>query len=210
MRYAPGVAAIIALAGYIASGPMTVEIMKMVDTQCVTTTVRLACAYSPQHRWAWEPYLALAMVSAAGLLAARTIWREASPMMLISVFSAIAIGACIYDSILQLPAIEEAKLSNDTFDTLRFAVLASLLMTIGIARGAPAPLWATLIASIASYTACALAMAVYSIISMPYLGATRMMLLFLVYTMVGFGLHIMAVGWLTTQMRMKMSRSDDA
>lgn len=207
MRHAAIISAGLAVGGYLVAGPSTAGLLATVGTTCTATAFRTVCAFMPQGQWNAEAYLALGVMASCGLLAARTIWREASPAMLVNVFCGIVLAAAIYDSVLQMPAIGEEKLSNDTFDTLRFAVLASLLMTAGISRRAPAPLWASAVATVASYGSTMLATLVYAAISAPYIGATRMTLLFLVYTMIGFGLHIMAVGWLTTTMRMKPTRA---
>lgn len=207
MRTAATISAAVAVGGYLVTGPLTADLMAAVGTQCTATAFRTVCAFPPQQGWTAQPYLALAAMATCGIVAARTIWRDASPAMLINVFCGVVLAATIYDSLLRMPAIGEAKLSNDTLDTLRFAVLASLLMTAGISRRAPAPLWASTVATVASYASTMLATLVYASVSSPYIGATRMTMLFLVYTMVGFGLHIMAVGWLTTTMRMTPAKA---
>lgn len=210
MRHAAAYSAVVAAAGYLLTGGLTVHLLEMAGVHCRASAFRTACDFTPQAGWAPAPYVALALVALVALGLARTVWRESSPSMLVTVLGGLVLAATIYDSALRMPAIGEGKLSNDTFDTLRFAVLASLLMTAWISRSAPAPLWATTCATAASYGATMVATLAYAVLAPPYIGATRMTLLFLIYTVVGFGLHVMAVGWLTTTMRMRDAMAEAA
>ena len=92
---------------------------------------------------------------------------------------------------------------NDTFNTLRFAVTASLLLTFQLGRHVRMPLAGVVAATIASNLAVIAAAAVYVAFAEHLIGTARLFLLFVVYAFGGFGLHVMAIATLFSSSRMR-------
>lgn len=125
--------------------------------------------------------------------AVRKLWHDRPWYPLVATFCAIALGVVAYDTVVGRDVVDGEKLANDTFNTLRFAMLASFLLLFHLMRGMRSKLLGVAGAIVASYAAVVLAALAFHELAHGLIGSTKLFVLFVVYAFGGFGIHIMAI-----------------
>lgn len=195
--------AVVAVAAYAASAPLIVVAMSQLGRPCVYNQMQTYCRYGDAYEYEALPYFLTASVLAAIMLIARIWFRPRPWYPLIIVFGSVALFAMAYDTILQRPVIQGDKIINDTFNTLRAAIMASFLLVFLVARRMTFSFAGVVRAVAFSFIAAGAVSALFQQISPHVIGATRLYLLFLLYAFGGFGLHMMTVSSLFAKGRLE-------
>lgn len=185
--------ALTAFAAYVVSAPFLVAAMAALGQQCLYARFQTYCRYAEGASYDADPYMLTALAIGVILIVARLRFRSCPWYPLLMIFGSVALAAIAYDALLQRPLIQGDKIINDTFNTLRFAILASFLLVFLIARRMSFR-WTGVIAAVSgSYIASAAVCGLFQTIGPHVIGATRLYLLFILYAFGGFSLHLMAV-----------------
>ncbi len=195
---AQGYGALIAMAlaviAYVIANPLAALAMGgTVGVFCASDVLTLNCDY-PRHAADLEPaYAALAIIAAAFLLAGRAWFRGALAYPFVMTMAGLTVGTLLYDVTVSRPIIEEARIINDTMTVLGAAMLASFILSFAIMRRGRLSLGHAAIAIVVSFGAKIAAMVGFAIFRETIMGATELLMLFVVYTFGAFTVHLMAL-----------------
>lgn len=183
----------LAVAAYVASAPILASILSYAGTACTYDLTTTFCSFGTQDVYDPAVYGTFATITSGLLLWARLYAHERPWYPLIATFALISLGAMAYDTVFGLPILSGAKLVNDTFNTLRFAVLGSFLLVFAFGKHIRYAVKDVVLAILVSMAGIVAAGVVFETFSGHVIGATQMMVLFLVYAFGGFSIHLMAV-----------------
>lgn len=182
-----------AAAAYVASAPLLAAALSMRGASCSYSMMQTYCRLDGPVSYDPVVYGALALSVVAMFALARLRAHDRPWYPLIATFSTLVLAVIAYDTLVGRDVVDGEKLANDTFNTLRFAMLASFLLLFRLMRGMSASLMATAAAIVGSYTAVVLAALAFSDLADNLIGATKLFVLFVVYAFGGFGIHIMTI-----------------
>lgn len=183
----------LAAAGYVASAPLLSAALSMGGSSCSYSMMQTRCSLGGPASYDVMVYLSFAASVIATYALTRLRWHDRPWYPLVATFCAIAIGMVAYDTVVGRDVIDGEKLANDTFNTLRFAMLASFLLLFHLMRGMRTSLLGVAGAVAVSYGAVILAALAFHELAGDLIGSTKLFVLFVVYAFGGFGIHIMAI-----------------
>lgn len=196
----------VALAAYAASAPVLAAALSSAGAECGYAMMQTTCRFGAQSTYDPLAYGAIAATMAAAMVWARLRAHDRPWYPMIATFGLIVLGAALYDTVFGRSVVGGEKLANDTFNTLRFAVLASFLLVFHLAKRVRLGVVAPLAAIAASLFGVVLAGVAFQAFSGHLLGATQLFVLFVVYAFGGFGIHLMAVSSMFASGRMETAR----
>lgn len=200
--------AYMAIAGvaYAASAPLLATALTATGADCGYAVLQTTCSFGDRSTYDPTAYAALAGAIAAAMLWARLRAYDRPWYPLIATFGVIALAVALYDTVVGRSVIGGDKLANDTFNTLRFAVLASFLLVFHLAKPVRLGVAGPLVAIASSLMGVLLAGVAFQAFSGHLMGATQLFVLFVVYAFGGFGIHLMAVSTMFAAGRMEKAR----
>lgn len=197
-----------AIAGvaYAASAPLLASALTATGARCGYAVLQTTCSFGDGGTYDPSVYAALAGAVATMMVWARLRAYDRPWYPLIATFGLIALGVVLYDTLMGRPVIGGDKLANDTFNTLRFAVLASFILVFQLAKKMTFGIAPVLVAIASSLGGVLLAGIAFQAFSGHLIGATQLFVLFVVYAFGGFGVHLMAVSSMFAGGRMETAQ----
>lgn len=196
----------IAGAAYAASAPLLATALTATGARCGYAVLQTTCSFGDNSTYDPTAYAALAGAVAATMVWARLRAYDRPWYPLIATFGLIALGVVLYDTLVGRAVIGGDKIANDTFNTLRFAVLASFILVFQLAKKVTFGIAPVLVAIASSLGGVVLAGIAFQTFSGHLIGATQLFVLFVVYAFGGFGIHLMAVSSMFAGGRMENAR----
>jgi hypothetical protein len=192
-----------AAAAYAASAPLLAWALSLRGASCTYSMMQTHCTLGAPASYDPVVYGSLALSVVAMLAIARLRAHDRPWYPLIATFSLLVLAVIAYDTLAGRDVVDGEKLANDTFNTLRFAMLASFLLLFRLMRGMSAGLLGTAGAVAASYAAVIVAALAFHDLADDLIGATKLFVLFVVYAFGGFGIHIMTICTLFSSSRIE-------
>lgn len=201
-RYRAMIYMVIACAAYIVSAPLTAQGYQLSGhLTCHASQFQVFCRYPQDSSFDVATYLCIGSLAAIAMAITAAFHKSSPYYPLVMFFGNVALFAILYDVLAHEPVQSSSKLTNDTFNTLRFAITASFALVFYIARHARIPAWSAVLAIGLSYVAVYLIGLLFFYISAKIMGATEIYLLFMLYAFGGFSIHIMTIAQMFTHIR---------
>jgi hypothetical protein len=189
------------VAAYAAAAPATALAFATTGTGCAYRQFMTDCDFD-SHSFDPAAYGMIALVTAVAMVIVQLKAQHKVWYPIAMLFGTLLLATVCYDVVLRRPVIGADKIVDDTFNTLRFAIMASSLLVFLIARRVRMSIPGTIVTIVASNGAAIAVALVFREVSVHVTGTTKLYLLFLLYAFGGFGAHIMATSWLFSSGRM--------
>lgn len=193
----------LACLGYAASAPVMAWAFAQTGSHCAVDQLLLSCRFLARPVFEPLTYGMLAGSTIAGLAITYLTSRNKPWYLAVVFFGVLVLCALAWDSVMTRYVQNAEKLINDTINTLRFAVLASHVIFIAIIRHLRVTVAATTLSVMASFSGVAAAGFLFAAISDEIMGASRLLMLFLIYALIGFGIHLMSISTLTARAQLR-------
>ena len=193
----------LACLGYAASAPIMAWAFAQTGSHCTVDQLLLTCRFVARPVFEPVTYGMLAGSTIVSLAFTHLTSRNKPWYLAIMFFGVLTLSALAWDSVMMRYVQNAEKLINDTINTLRFAVLASHVLFIAIVRHLRITLAATAFSVMASFAGVAAAGLLFAAVSDEIMGASRLLILFLLYALIGFGIHLMSIATLTARAQLR-------
>jgi peptidoglycan/LPS O-acetylase OafA/YrhL len=192
--YGAAIAVVMAIIVYALSNPVgALAMQSFAGISCSANLLAAQCDFPRQPTGFGMFYGVLAIVAAAVLIIGRARLRAMLAYPFIMTMATLTVGALLYDVVVARPIIEEGRIINDTMNVLGAAELASFILTFAIIARGRLALRHAAIAILISFAAKIVAMVGFAYFREAIMGATEMLMLFIVYTFGAFTVHLMAL-----------------
>ncbi len=179
---------------YALSNPLAAVAMQyLAGVSCTSDLLALTCDYPRQPTGFGPSYGVLAIVAALFLIAGRAWFRSALAYPFVVTMATLTVGTLLYDVAAARPILEEARIINDTMNVLGAAMLASFMLTFAIISRGRLALGHAAFAMMLSFGAKIGALVGFGLFRETIMGATELLMLFVIYTFGAFTVHLMAL-----------------